>query len=80
MKPTRFRIRTLLIAIALAALIMAGVAMVMRRPVRPYSAVFAGLDPVVLLDSKPGYQVKAGTRPAQVSFTNPLILCDPGVG
>ena len=60
MKPTRFRIRTLLIAIALAALIMAGVATVLRRPGRPYSTVFATLDPVALLGSKSGYQVRVG--------------------
>jgi hypothetical protein len=57
MKTLRFRLRTILIVIALAALIMAGVATLLRRPARPYSSLFAGFDPVVLLASRPGYTV-----------------------
>src|SRR5947209_4748544 len=61
MKASRIRIRSLLIVIALAALIMAGIANVLKRPGRPYSTVFSGLDPVALLASQPGYNVKNGT-------------------
>jgi hypothetical protein len=57
-KAPRVRIRSLLIVIALAALIMAGVVTALRRPGRPYSNVFAGFDPVALLGSQPGYRVQ----------------------
>jgi hypothetical protein len=61
MKAPRVRLRTLLLVIALSAVILAGVAGWLMRPVRPHSSVFTGLDPVALLGSKPGYQVKSVT-------------------
>jgi hypothetical protein len=61
MKAPRVRLRTLLLVIALSAVILAGVAGWLKRPVRPHSSVFTGLDPVALLGSKPGYQVKSVT-------------------
>ena len=61
MKPPRVRLRSLLIVIALAAFVMAGVVMLLRKPGSPYSTVFSGLDPVALLGSQPGYKVKGGT-------------------
>jgi hypothetical protein len=61
MKAPRFRLRSILIAIALAALVMAFVASKLRGPGRPYSTVFLGLDPVTLFGSQPGYEVKVGT-------------------
>jgi hypothetical protein len=58
MKAPQVRLRSVLILIALVALLMAGVATALKRPGRPYSTVFAGFDPVVLLASRPGYTVK----------------------
>ena len=57
-KATRFRIRTLLIVIGLAAVVMAGIAFALRRPGRPYSAVFSRFDPVAILSSQPGISVE----------------------
>ena len=61
MKPPRVRLRTLLILVGLAALVMAGVAMALRRPGRPYSIVFDKFDPVALLAAQPGFSVRGVT-------------------
>ena len=55
MKLPRLRLRSLLILIALVAMVMAGVATALRIPRRPYSSVYAGFDPVALLSSASGY-------------------------
>jgi hypothetical protein len=47
-----------LIVIVLAALLMAGIANALRRPVRPYSSVFGGFDPVVAVAARSGYTVQ----------------------
>src|SRR5215218_7394799 len=61
MTAPRFRLRSLLILIALSALLMAGVAMALRRSGRPYSTVFARFDPEAVLAQPPGYSVQGIT-------------------
>src|SRR3954454_8838098 len=54
----RFRLRSLLVLIALTAVLLAGVAKLLKRPGRPYSTVLARFDPVTLLAARPGYAVQ----------------------
>jgi hypothetical protein len=46
---------------ALAALVMAGIAFALRRLGRPYSTVFDGFDPVLIFSSQPGVTVQGMT-------------------
>ena len=55
------RIRTLLIVIAVSALILAGLALALRRNGRPYSTVFANFDPVALFSTPPEFSVQGIT-------------------
>ena len=53
----QFRIRSLLIAVALAGLILAVLASYWRTPSRPYSTVFARFEPADLIWPRAGYTV-----------------------
>jgi hypothetical protein len=82
MKAPRVRLRTLLLVIALSAVILAGVAGWLKRPIRPHSSVFTGLDPLALLGSKPDYLCDVSGKNANVmfelglrlAFDNPTII------
>lgn len=61
MKAPQIRIRSLLIIVALSALVFAALAFVLRRPGRPYSTVYTGFDPVSLFSTQPGFSVHGVT-------------------
>jgi hypothetical protein len=57
----KMRLRSILIIVALAALVMAGVVTALRRPGRPYSTVFQRFDPAAIFSIHPGVSVDAVT-------------------
>ncbi len=60
-KAPKLRIRSLLMIIALTALVMAGITFALRRPGRPYSTVFERFDPAAIFSSQPGVSVQGVT-------------------
>ena len=55
----QLRLRSLLIVVAVAALVLAGLARWLRTPARPYSTVFAQFEPAALVWPHAGYTVRA---------------------
>jgi hypothetical protein len=66
----KMRLRSILIIVALAAVVMAGVVTALRRPGRPYSTVFQRFDPAAIFSIHPGVSVDAVTGTGSFNFSS----------